>query len=655
MHNERCPVCKETVERLLREIYGEVRRNYRIKIGTLPEDYNGQRIHGQLSTIYSALQNYRGFTEFVGVRYIDADFFVPEPGFIVEFDESQHFTEPRKIALSYYPSDLKTGFSREVWMKHCDEICAHDGNPPFRDEQRAWYDTLRDFLPEIKGFLPTMRLYAKEMTWCSLDVKNGDDIMKFKELIEMNSVLNVKDQNSASFHHIPKKDWIATVILKSNLQIIDEKDVRNNPIRISEMEQILRSTIANTSGDGVILFPGGWVHTQHERADAIYPEIEQSAKKILSQTDRSIKVCVGIDGYFDRPEAIDAYDQDQMAITIDKTGIIADCRKFYPTNEEEREHIIPAENCYDGEHGKPRIFELNGVKYFPFVCHDVYGPYKDPEKNTRPDVHVGLNLIHRFRPRGEKLSREDYFPKYGWSEASFQWGIPIFGTAIFFRRSVPSDWPTGVIWKSGNTWRKPDCHEITIPHDPSVIQIPLTEGSAEVRLFSDIPEKIKSVIPSSVSAMQIEKSTTQKASPATNLDPYRREFAAVIERYEELAGSDFHKGGTRSKTNYIVKIKEMPKGVAYYLDDCRKSHQIGIELDVNITRAPQYEPIIRDLEKKHYNNLPQPKIARQETKDGDWLKLQILFPEDEIETIVEGLFSLIDQTYPEIHANNNAG
>jgi hypothetical protein len=155
--------------------------------------------------------------------------------------------------------------------------------------------------------------------------------------------------------------------------------------------------------------------------------------------------------------------------------------------------------------------------------------------------------------------------------------------------------------------------------------------------------------------MQIEKSTTQKASPATNLDPYRREFAAVIERYEELAGSDFHKGGTRSKTNYIVKIKEMPKGVAYYLDDCRKSHQIGIELDVNITRAPQYEPIIRDLEKKHYNNLPQPKIARQETKDGDWLKLQILFPEDEIETIVEGLFSLIDQTYPEIHANNNAG
>ncbi len=120
MHNERCPVCKDTVERLLRELYGEVRRNYRIKIGTLPEDYHGQRIHGQLSTIYSALQNYRGFTEFVRAQYIEADFFVPEPGFIVEFDESQHFTEPRKIALSYYPSDLKTGFSREVWIKHCD-------------------------------------------------------------------------------------------------------------------------------------------------------------------------------------------------------------------------------------------------------------------------------------------------------------------------------------------------------------------------------------------------------------------------------------------------------------------------------------------------------------------------------------------------------
>jgi hypothetical protein len=33
----------------------------------------------------------------------------------------------------------------------CEEINAKDNYPPYRDEQRAWYDTLRDFLASDKG------------------------------------------------------------------------------------------------------------------------------------------------------------------------------------------------------------------------------------------------------------------------------------------------------------------------------------------------------------------------------------------------------------------------------------------------------------------------------------------------------------------------
>jgi len=104
---------------------------------------------------------------------------------IVEFDERQHFTKPRKIALSHYPSDIDIGFSRETWMKHCDEIDAHDNDKRvlFRDEQRAWYDTLRDFIPEIKGFQPTVRLYARDMEWCKLDPENDNDVEQFKSLL----------------------------------------------------------------------------------------------------------------------------------------------------------------------------------------------------------------------------------------------------------------------------------------------------------------------------------------------------------------------------------------------------------------------------------------------------------------------------------------
>ena len=30
------------------------------------------------------------------------DFWVPDPGFVAEFDESQHFTSPRNMALAVY-------------------------------------------------------------------------------------------------------------------------------------------------------------------------------------------------------------------------------------------------------------------------------------------------------------------------------------------------------------------------------------------------------------------------------------------------------------------------------------------------------------------------------------------------------------------------
>jgi hypothetical protein len=55
------------------------------------------------------------------------------------------------------------GFDKRKWIELCDQINAHDNYPLFRDEQRAWYDTLRDFLPTIKPLLPTVRLYKKSL------------------------------------------------------------------------------------------------------------------------------------------------------------------------------------------------------------------------------------------------------------------------------------------------------------------------------------------------------------------------------------------------------------------------------------------------------------------------------------------------------------
>jgi len=183
-HDERCRKCKETVRRLLERIYGRVEENYRFEVGTRPEDYSGTPHYSKLKKIYEALQNHRGFKEFVKAKTLPhCDFFVPDPGFILEFDESQHFTLPRRIALERYPDDLKVGFRRERWIRLCKRIDSKDNDPPYRDEQRAWYDTLRDFLPAIRGLKPTVRLFARDFVWCSLNPENPSDVMRFKNIL----------------------------------------------------------------------------------------------------------------------------------------------------------------------------------------------------------------------------------------------------------------------------------------------------------------------------------------------------------------------------------------------------------------------------------------------------------------------------------------
>jgi hypothetical protein len=144
-HSERCKDCKRVVKALLGKLYGKVEENYRLPLGTQPDDasYAGSPHHAVLSEIFKALQQYRNFPEFVRAsKLAGCDFYVPDPGFAVEFDESQHFTELRRIAIRLYPADLHFGFDQTEWLDH---KLKRDNDPAYRDEQRAWYDTLKDF------------------------------------------------------------------------------------------------------------------------------------------------------------------------------------------------------------------------------------------------------------------------------------------------------------------------------------------------------------------------------------------------------------------------------------------------------------------------------------------------------------------------------
>jgi hypothetical protein len=77
------------------------------------------------------------------------------------------------MALERYPETLTFGFSRERWLQLCAELNRRDNSPPYRDEQRAWLDTLRDFAPTCLGLQPVVRIYAGAAMWCRPDRREG--------------------------------------------------------------------------------------------------------------------------------------------------------------------------------------------------------------------------------------------------------------------------------------------------------------------------------------------------------------------------------------------------------------------------------------------------------------------------------------------------
>jgi hypothetical protein len=176
LHSAHCRACKERVRELLTATYGDCRTGHQFPWPARPEDYAGTAIANSLDLIRNALGEWRGHRNFIkSARVPPCDFYISNPPFILEFDENQHFSPARLITLQLYPKTMPLGFSLSRWLDLCREIGAQDNEPIDRDERRAWYDVLRDFVPMVYGFRPTVRLYAGAYQWCSFDAANARD------------------------------------------------------------------------------------------------------------------------------------------------------------------------------------------------------------------------------------------------------------------------------------------------------------------------------------------------------------------------------------------------------------------------------------------------------------------------------------------------
>jgi hypothetical protein len=453
-HPERCRDCKRRVESLLTRIYGHVEMNWSFNLSARLDDYASSGAYGSLRDIHFQLQCNRGHADFVRAKKLPpCDFWVRDPGFVVEFDESQHFTVPRRLSLQRYPSTLPLGFSISRWISLCDRIQAADNDPPFRDEQRAWYDTLRDFLPVTRGLRPTVRLYAKDAQWCGMELENKGDVERFSSLLEANLSSSI--------------GGVGTVIVSSTRRLTKED-------RLFELNEITNLALQKKPTLGVLVFPGGWFNAGAERPVELLDWAEREIRAMLDKSAGNLTICVGVDG------RIGKYPRDQYAIAIDKGGIKAIGRKFHPAPEE-RGFVDLACSYMETEMGRSRIFEANGHRVYLCACYDSFGIKQKALPN--PGVEAVVDLVHGFHPIGQPGSGDVYFAKHGFASAAKQWGCAVFGAAVFFNREIPEDWPSGVIWKSSNRstkqWRYSD--NGLRPNLKATVPIP--EGIAQIRFF----------------------------------------------------------------------------------------------------------------------------------------------------------------------------
>ena len=122
---------------------------------------------GVLDGIYENLALIRGCKNFSTSGYsLACDFFIPSKNLIIEYDERQHFTKQRAESLAHYPLDLNLGFDKAKWCEACEDIKAIDNDPIYRDEQRAFYDSVRDILAARNG-MTLIRIKDGDYDWGS--------------------------------------------------------------------------------------------------------------------------------------------------------------------------------------------------------------------------------------------------------------------------------------------------------------------------------------------------------------------------------------------------------------------------------------------------------------------------------------------------------
>ncbi len=128
---------------------------------TFPWMKTPANLSGPYEQLYSALSSYRGNSTFAKKNVsLRCDFVCEGQKLIIEYDERQHFSEARRIALLSYPQ-IPLNYDRTKWVQACQDIQAKDNQPANRDEIRAFYDSTRDIEASTHGYRLTRIMHGQ--------------------------------------------------------------------------------------------------------------------------------------------------------------------------------------------------------------------------------------------------------------------------------------------------------------------------------------------------------------------------------------------------------------------------------------------------------------------------------------------------------------
>jgi len=182
----------------------------------------------------------------------------------------------------------------------------------------------------------------------------------------------------------------------------------------------------------ILILPAGFLNSKNKRPETIFSETERTITNLINKHNDNLFICFGIDGRLK---------SDQLALTIDKTGIVAIARKFHHMDKS----IHLADNAFTTENNKERHFFIKGKLPYLSVCYDIFGISK-LKLDNKNNYDFIIGVIHGFDSNGG----DSDFARKGLAGASKQWKIHSYASAVFSCNRNSTNWPSGVEWTHGN-------------------------------------------------------------------------------------------------------------------------------------------------------------------------------------------------------------